>query len=375
MTPAPHLRATALALLLPLLASAPLRAAEHLDREPLRATILDRTCLDRVSVDPLRGALSYARRDLVLGEGPDRLVLERRWAPDLVGSCGAGWSTVLDARLELDERGQPFLFQDESGVLQLLEPHADGWRTRFGRVLRVEAAEGGWRLLGRRRGEEWRFGAEGRLRECRRFGHLAWTLSRDQQGRVSRARGAWGELKLVYAEGRLLEVRGPGLALRYAYEQGRLVEAARGERFARYGYDAEGRLNRLARGQGRFRYDEAGRVTGIANSGLAGERYAYRREGQTLHVERTRRGERTRWQVGETRIVTVLPTGGAELVELDARGRPLRRVRGDLRWAWRYDEQGRLVARETPQGSWRLGRFQDFAWGSEAPREVTLPSG
>ncbi len=364
------------AAVLSLLFVAPLLASEHLDREPVRPTILDRTCLDRVSVDPTTGGLRYGRLDLSIGEGPDRFALERTWAglsqgeqgPQSFTSFGAGWASILDLRV-LFPADQVTLLRDERGILHALEAQGEeGYTTLLGRLLRLSGTREGWRLTGRERGEELHFDAEGRLRECRRYGHRAWTVERDAEGRPARITGRWGELQLIHdGAGRLREIQGPGLRVRYGYEQGRLLEVARGARFASYGYDEAGRLNRLARGQGIVRYDREGRVVALAGPGLVPERLRYGHSERGLVVERIARGARARWEVSARRIVHTLPTGGQEVVELDERARPARRTRGEQGWSWRYDAEGRLVEHVTPQGSWRYRGFRAFSWGGDAP--------
>ena len=368
--------------LLSLLLAAPALASEHLDREPVRPTILDRTCLDRVSVDPTSGGLRYGRTDLSIGEGPDRFVLERTWVGLSHGEqgpqrFGAGWASLLDLRV-LFAGQEAILIRDERGILHALEAQGEeGYTTLLGRLLRLSGTQEGWRLTGRERGEELHFDAEGRLRECRRYGHRAWTIERDEAGQPARVRARWGELSLIHdGAGLLREVQGPGgLRLRYGYEQGRLLEVARGARFARYDYDEAGRLDRLARGQGLIRYDGEGRVAALAGPGLVGERFRYARTERGLVVERSARGVRARWEVGARRIVHTLPTGGQEVIELDERARPARRTRGEQAWTWRYDAEGRLVEHATPQGTWRYRAFKAFAWGADAPSEVSQPSG
>ena len=361
--------------LLILATALPSWAAERADGEPPQATSLDLRDLERVDAEPLSGRLRYQRSDLTLGEGASRFDVTRTWSNSggQPNQFGADWASPLSLRLQLDaERGQA-LYVDARGYPLQFKGDERAMIATEGRLATLSRIRRGWVLRGHKPYEALAFDFEGRIRARKIRGRVAIRWHYTPAGSLSAISGAWGRLRVIRNEaGRIAELLGPeGIRVRYDWAGGSLTRVARGHVYATHGYDARGRLDSLAGGQARIRYDAAGRVVEIYGAGLRPTRLAYDTDLRGNWIATVLRGEtrvRLERSADGRRIVRTLPSGGKEVITLDERYRPTSRTLGTRNWLWDYDGLGRLKTYESPAGKTRF-RYGDH----EEPSEITLP--
>jgi len=358
-----------------ILAAAPAFGAEREDGTPPPATSLDLRDLDRVDAEPLNGGLRYWRDDLTLGEGSSAFDLTRTWAPGAGRATlfGTHWASALSQHLRLDAQEGRALFINAQGVPVAFEGDDQAMVAREGRFATLVRFKRGWILKGHAPAEALAFDLEGRIRAKKVRGRIAIRYHYDAAGELNAVSGAWGRLRLVRNEAnQVAEVLGPeGIRIRYAYTRANLTRVARGHLAAPYGYDTQGRLDSLAGGQARVRYDAAGRVVEIHGAGLRPIRLAYDQDLDgalrvtVLHGATQVRLERS---ADGRRVTRRLPTGGTEVVLLDERFRAVSRTLGTRVWSWDYDGVGRLTSYTSPEGTTRL-HYADH----DQPERVVLP--
>jgi RHS repeat-associated protein len=357
--------------------------AEREDGQKTPATIQDLRGLDRIDVEPFSGALRYERTDLVIGEGDAQLVLRRTWstAGGNLQHFGLHWASPLSLRVEvqderavfIDEAGYPHRFRGNPEVMVAIEGRPTTLR-RFKR-----GSQRGWILEGRRPHEALAFDTKGRVRALRVRGKVVRRYRYDAQGALSSVSGPWGRLRVVRDErGRLNELLGPdGIRIRYGWTpENRLSQVSRDARQETYGYDSVGRLDSLARGQARVRYDDFNRVTELSGAGIHTARLSYGEDLTGGTVTTLTRGASTtrltRSLDGRT-LTRTLMTGGVEVLRFDARHRLQERVRGQQRWAWTHDTLGRLTRYDSPQGPTTFRYAAGQGPRTQEPTAITLP--
>ncbi|MBL4849734.1 MAG: RHS repeat protein, partial [Planctomycetes bacterium] len=357
-------------------------ASEREDGQTPPATVQDLRGLDRIDVEPFSGALRYRRTDLVIGEGESQLALTRTWstAGGHAGHFGQHWASALSLRVEVQPEQERAVFIDEAGFPVRFRGTADAMVTIEGRPATLRQimkgqVKKGWVIEGLRPHEALAFDLTGRVRALRVRGKVVRRWRYDAQGALSSIGGPWGRLGVIRNEkGRLVELLGPdGIRLRYDWTPaGSLAQVARGERYEAYGYDGRGRLDSLARGQARVRYDAANRAVELSGPGLHTTRLAYGEDlsGGTI-TTLTRGGTQTRLtrSFNGRELSRTLATGGVEILHFDDRNRLQARVRGAQRWTWTHDDAGRLTQYVTPEGP------TSFRYAGEAqePTAITLP--
>lgn len=360
-------------------------AAEREDGQTPAATIQDLRGLDRIDVEPFTGALRYQRTDLVIGEGDAQLALTRTWstAGGNEQHFGFHWASALSLRVEVQAEQERAVFIDEAGFPLRFRGASSGMIATEGRPVTLRrferGSQRGYLLEGRRPHEVLAFDAKGRIRAVRVRGKVVRRWHYDAQGALASLSGPWGRLRVVRNQaGRLTELLGPGgIRLRYGWTpEGSLAQVARGERYESYGYDGVGRLDSLARGQARVRYDDYGRVLELSGPGVHATRLAYGEDLTGGTVTTVKRGASqtrvTRSSDGRT-LTRTLFTGGVEVLRFDARHRLSERVRGQQRWSWTHDALGRLTRYESPEGptTFRYSAGSDAR--SQEPSAITLP--
>ncbi|MCO5169927.1 MAG: DUF6531 domain-containing protein [Planctomycetes bacterium] len=375
---------------------APLLFAQErpVDRAPLGGddapVVEDQRGLDALDVDPVSGAVVYAREDLALGEGDlaFRLVRTYRpWAGDLANMT-THWVSALDVHLDVHPSGARAALVQEDGRRLFFDRGEDGvLRAVTGAPAVIDRFEDGFRVRGLGDDREWRFDPQGW--PLSRTGPRALTVEfgYDAERRVTHLKGPWGRVAVERdAQGALTALVTPGGAkVRYVRDgQGNLAAVQRGKLRASYGYDAAGRLTGLAGGQARIAYDVLGRVLALDGDGVEPARLRYlgaasegsAAAGREVHV--TRAGEAWTFAVSADgrRVERTNAQGDAVVTLLDARERTTSvAVTGDgLRreWSFEYDARGRLVTRVGPEGA---TRFEYGAKVTARPTRVTLPDG
>jgi len=359
--------------------------AEREDGQTPPATIQDLRGLDRIDVEPFSGALRYARTDLVIGEGDAQLVLQRTWstAGGNLQHFGLHWASPLSLRVEVQPQNERAVFIDEAGFPHRFGGAPDAMLSVEGRPMTLHrferGSQRGWILEGRRPHEALAFDTKGRVRALRIRGKVVRRYSYDKQGALASLSGPWGRLRVVRDErGRLSELLGPdGVRIRYGWTpENKLSQVSRDERKETYGYDGAGRLDSLARGQARVRYDDFNRVTELSGAGIHTSRLAYGEDltGGTV-TTLTRGASQTRLTRSlDGRVLTrTLMTGGVEVLRFDARHRLQERVRGEQRWAWTHDERGRLTRYDAPEGPTTFRYAAGQGPRSQEPTAITLP--
>lgn len=343
-------------------------------------TILDLRGLDRIDIEPYTGALRYERTDLTLGEGEEQFALTRAWSTSggRMDVFGEHWASALSMRVEVQAEQGRAVFIDESGFPHRFRGTASGMVSVEGRPATLSPIRQGWVLAGRTPHEAIAFDAEGRVRALRKRGQVVLRWRYEESGALSALEGPWGRLSLIRDErGNLSEILGPDeTRITYAWSPaGFLSQAAEGVSYEAYGYDELGRLDSLARGGARVRYDELGRVLELGGPSLHPLRCTYEDgpEGSVTVLERG--GQRTRLARSPfgRELQRTLPGGGVETILLDERYRPLRRTRGAQEWTWEYDARGRLVRHTSPEGPVRFGYVAAQGAESEEPTVVVLP--
>jgi YD repeat-containing protein len=208
---------------------------------------------------------------------------------------------------------------------------------------------------------QWEYGPGGRLEAVY---HNGTTYFEYEKGRCTAKILPGGE-QITYGYdrfGRLQEERGPDYWYRYGYDsKGRLVSAEGADGTTLRSYDSHGQLlsERLSNGLTLFfSYDRAGRR--IATRLPDGSEIKY--EHDPIGVARVSRLRDSR-----------------QILSRDRSGRPLREQAGPLLWSYRWDGAGRLVERESPDGSVnlaydKLGRLTSIEGqdGSGAPSERAI---
>jgi RHS repeat-associated protein len=358
-----------------LLAALPAFGAEREDGTRAPATSLDLRDLDRIDAEPLSGGLRYWRDDLKLGEGSSAFDLTRTWSPGTgrASVFGANWASALSQHLRLDAEQGRALFIDAQGVPVEFEGDERGMISREGRFATLVRFKRGWILEGHRPAEALAFDLEGRIRAKKIRGRIAIRYHYDDAGLLTAVSGAWGRLRLVRNEAnQVAEVMGPeGISIRYAYTRADLTRVTRGHLHAPYGYDGRGRLETLAGGQARVRYDAAGRVVEIYGAGLRPTRLAYDTDlagALSVTVLRGTTQVRLKRSGDGRRVTRRLPTGGTEVIVLDERFRAVSRTLGTRVWSWDYDGAGRLTSYTSPEGKTRL-----YYGEHDQPERVVLP--
>jgi len=163
---------------------------------------------------------------------------------------------------------------------------------------------------------------------------------------------------------RLVERTVPGTGTtRYAYDaDGRLAELTSGPVRAAYRYDPAGLLQEAVQGNGtvtRTEHDAAGRVASIVTGGPVGPvaAVAYERDALGNPVVERRGGETTRYRYDEldrlTQAVRTAAGGGTERQSwaYDEAGRRLREQGPEGVTTYRYDLDDRLLATAGPDGT------------------------
>lgn len=193
-----------------------------------------------------------------------------------------------------------------------------------------------------RDGRRWHFDAAGDLVATEEL-PLRLRFHRDKARRVERIEGTCGPKTA---------------AIRLEYDaRGRLTKAIGTDgQSANYGYDADGRLERVTRPGGAVGYEYRDRlVSAVLEDGAPPRRFEYAAGGR-LREER-RGADAIAYDVAADRAGTrVTARGGRpgtapEVSEYDARFRPVRRVLGDgTETAWRYPTDGTTEVTTTPPG-------------------------
>lgn len=346
--------------------------------------------LDVVDVDPVTGALVYAREDLRLGEGDLAFSLVRTyrpWSGDLLNMT-THWASAFDVHLDVHPSGARAAFVDETGRRTFFDKGPDGaLRALTGAPARIERFDDGFKVSGLGDERVWRFDLQG------------WPLSRtgprgltvafgyDAQRRVSHLQGPWGRLAVERdAQGALAALVTPGGArVRYVRDAaGNLATVVRGALAETYTYDAAGRLAGLAGGQARVSYDVLGRVLALDGEGVQPMRLRYLSaaddtSGVAGREVRVARGDEA-WTITTSadgrRIERASDRGVSTVTLLDARERPIHVSTGgdgQLReWSFEYDARGRLASKLGPEGQ---TRFAYEASVTDRPTKISLPDG
>nr|WP_269330252.1 DUF6531 domain-containing protein [Kineosporia babensis] len=347
------------------------------------------------------------------------LVLQRTYS----SAYGAGrwfgpsWSSFLDQRLEVDERGVCFAYTEavllsypaiapgesalpDEGPRLRLERRADGHylvrEPQTGRTFWfAPPGDSGAAVLplaavSDRNGNRIDIGYDpetGWLAELAHTGGYRVEID-CEAGRITAFRlPALENATLVRYryddQGRLTDVyNSSGLPLKFGYDQGHRITSwtDRNGTWYRYTYDAKGRVVRTAGSahclDGEIRYDPDNQVTVEINSLGAATAYHYNENGQVERVldplgqatgytwDRYHRktsetdplGRTTQYRHDENDDLTVItrPDGAQTVFTYDADHRPLAMLQPDgLSWRRQYDSSGNLVAAADPSGAVR----------------------
>ncbi|MCA8921691.1 MAG: RHS repeat protein [Planctomycetes bacterium] len=314
-----------------------------------------------VEIDPLQGLPICERTDLVVGEGPSALRLERRWG-------GSGWSSTLDARLAFDE-GR-VLFLDLDARVHELFPQGDAWITAHGAPLRLERDGSGYRLSEPSAGRTTWFDELGTPRIHQAPGlRLEFEPASYGFGAIV---GPWGRIEVEHDPlGRALRVEAPGAEVVYRYEDEALVAVEAPGLSEGYRYDAAGLVQV---GQTTIAYDGEGRAVALSGGRVPQRvRYLEAKGDWQLRAEVTSGGARETLELSrDGRLLRVAGWEGTRETRFDARGR-VSEVQRDGRLLVRHtrDAAGRLLLLETADGATEL----HYAGERAQPVRVVLPDG
>lgn len=352
---------------------------------------LDLRGLDGLDLDPVTGALVYAREDLRLGEGPQELRVVRTykpWAGDQL-DFGTHWASLLTVHLDVHPSRTRAAFVAEDGHRTFFAADkADApLKALAGFPATIEVLADGYVVTGLGDERTWRFDAAGYLTSRAgadgKTGALAFRW--DDQRRLRAVDGPWGRLAVERDDrGQLRALVTPGGA-RVTYGRdglGNLTSVARGGAVERYGWDAAGRLAGLGDDAARVAWDALGRVVAIDGKAVRPTTARYLQTsdpqlGREVHVARG--GER--WTVTVSpdgrRVERTGERGDVAVTLLDERDRPVELVVtapgvATQSWTQTFDDRGRLAARGGPEGTVR------FEYGSKVtdkPTKITLADG
>ncbi|WP_080419960.1 RHS repeat-associated core domain-containing protein [Burkholderia ubonensis] len=185
----------------------------------------------------------------------------------------------------------------------------------------------------------------------------------DDIGRVIEAKdAAGGTIAYRYgSNGQLAEVRSPAGVEHVNYDaEGRLLRHTdQLDRSTRYSYDAVGRIASRADALGQtlaYRYDRLGRLSALTDANFATYHFQYDPAGRLIE-ETGFDGKVTRYEYDPESgsLLALNEAGSVTSMEIDARGRLMKRAAGDSEERFAYDPSGRLV-----EAANRYSRVQFF---------------
>ena len=291
-------------------------------------------------VNTLTGNFMEPEIDLAFAGGCGALALIRVYnsSSEEAGAFGPGWSSALDARLELGDEAAVWVRDDGAHVT--FPRLGDGWGRAVGANLWLTAEgagagdpAGGRLVVGDNDGGRWVFTAAG--------------------APVSGSRGAGTTVSYVRSGGRVVRVdheRGRSVCLTWDEETGRVVAARASDgREVVYSYDGAGRLVGAAGGDsgGRsYEWDEdSGRLGRVVDAdGVVEADNVYDGAGRVL-TQRSADGRVTRY--------SYLPGLVTQVADAD----------GGRANTWIYDSRGRLIGVVDAAGNRQSAAWD--RWGNQ----------
>ncbi|WP_153038791.1 DUF6531 domain-containing protein, partial [Rathayibacter tanaceti] len=302
--------------------------------------------------------------DLGFTGGTGSLRWERTYnsLDERAGAFGAGWSSVAEVRLRVEDDGATLVLPD--GRELLFPRQGEGWDRAVGEsrwLARESDPEGtGERLVvSGNDGSRWLFTAGGRWLSAGSGPGTRVDVEYDEHGALTRLRherGRW--VAVEWSGGRIVVAHASdGRRVEYEYDAGRLVAAAGPGGTRRYGWNAQGLIESVTDAGGvvevRNRYDAKRRVVSQTSPFGRTTRYAYL-PGRATVVSDTD-GSRSNTWISDTRgrLVGIIdPAGRRQSMSYDAAGNLLTATgRDGTVTAHAYDHRGRLVRTKTPSGA------------------------